>query len=289
MLGELLRASRPFSWINTTLPFLAAGLWVDHRVTPALVLGAIFFLFPYNLLLYGANDLYDFDSDRRNPRKGGVIEGGVVPPRHARRLWSAIGLSSIPLLTGIAWITLPGAAALALTAVVALAYSVPPLRFKEIPGLDALTAAVAFVLPAVCGAVIAGATVAGFPWLYLWAFLIWGLASQALGAIQDVCYDRIAHIRSIATVLGRRPTAVLAMSGYLATIALVASPGWPSTIAAAALVPYLLLAATCVLGDPAQWARRAWRGFLALNLMSGFVITMLLLQTGAVAILPEAP
>jgi 4-hydroxybenzoate polyprenyltransferase len=289
MLGELLRASRPLSWINTTLPFLAVGLWVQHRVTPALVLGAVFFLFPYNLLLYGSNDLYDFESDRRNPRKGGVIEGGVVPPRHARRLWFAIGLSSIPLLAAIAWFTLPGAVAVVLTSIVALAYSVPPLRFKEIPGLDALTAACAFVLPAVCGAVIAGATVAGFPWLYLWAFLIWGLASQALGAIQDVRYDRSAHIRSIATVLGRRATAVLAMSGYLAAFVLVASPGGPSTIAAAALVPYLLLAASCVLGDPAQWARRAWRGFLALNFLSGFVITMVLLQTGAVAVLSEAP
>ena len=79
------------------------------------------------------------------------------------------------------------------------------------------------------------------------------------------------------------------MSGYLAAVVLVASPGGPSTIAAAALVPYLLLATSCVLGDPAQWARRAWRSFLALNLLSGFVITMVLLQTGAVAVLPEAP
>lgn len=289
MLSELLRASRPFSWINTTLPFLAVGLWVQHRITLALVLGAVFFLFPYNLLLYGANDLYDFESDRRNPRKGGLIEGGVLPPGHARRLWLAIALSSVPLLGAIAVASLPGGIAVTLTAIVALAYSVPPLRFKEIPGLDALAAACAFVLPAVCGAVIAGATVAGLPWLYLWAFFIWGLASQALGAIQDVAYDRVAHIRSIATVLGRRGTAVLALSGYLTAVVLVASPGGPSRIAAAALLPYLLLAASCVLGDPAQWARRVWRGFLALNLLSGFVITMVLLQTGAVALLSEAP
>lgn len=289
MLNELLRASRPFSWINTALPFLAVGLWVQHRITPALVLGAVFFLFPYNLLLYGANDLFDFESDRRNPRKGGVIEGGIVPPQHAGRLWFAIGLSAVPLLAAIAFINLPGAVALVLTAIVALSYSVPPLRLKEIPGLDAITAAFAFVLPAVCGGVIAGATATGLPWLYLWAFLAWGLASQALGAIQDVRYDRSAHIRSIATTLGSRATAVLAIFGYLAAVVLVASPGGPSRIAAAALVPYFLLAAACVLGDPARWARRAWQGFLALNLVSGFVITMVLLQTGAVALLAEAP
>jgi len=137
--------------------------------------------------------------------------------------------------------------------------------------------------------VIAGATAAGFPWLYLWAFLAWGLASQALGAIQDIRYDRSAHIHSIATALGPRATAVLATSGYLAAVVLVASPEGASRIAAAALVPYFLLAAACVLGNPARWARRAWQGFLALNLLSGFVITMVLIQTGAVALLAETP
>ena len=35
MLGELLRASRPFSWINTALPFVAVGLWAQHRLSIA--------------------------------------------------------------------------------------------------------------------------------------------------------------------------------------------------------------------------------------------------------------
>lgn len=289
MLGELLRASRPFSWINTALPFVAVGLWAQHRLSIALVLGTLYFLLPYNLLIYGVNDLYDFESDRRNPRKGGAVEGGLVPPEDGGRLWIAVTICTLPLLVAITWLNPAGGIALLLTTLVALAYSVPPVRLKEIPGLDALTAALAFVLPAASGAVIAGASQSGFPWLYLWAFLFWGVASQALGAIQDVRYDRIAHIQSIATALGQRATAVLATSGYLVAIVLVASPGGPSRIAAAALVPYFLLAAACVMGDPSRWARRAWRGFLALNLVSGFVITMVLLQTGAVALLVEVP
>jgi lycopene elongase/hydratase (flavuxanthin-forming) len=289
MVRELFLASRPFSWINTALPFLAVGLWAQHRLSFALVLGTLFFLLPYNLLTYGVNDLYDYDSDRRNPRKGGVVEGGLMPPEHRRRLLAAVAICTIPILAAVSWLSPTGGLALLLTILVALAYSAPPLRLKEVPGLDALTASLAFVLPAGCGAVIAGARPAQFPWLYLWAFLFWGLASQALGAIQDVRYDRIAHIRSIATALGQRATAVLAACGYLVAIVLVLSPGGPSRIAAAALVPYLLVAAACIMGDPARWARRAWRAFLGLNLLSGFVITMVLLQTGAVAILSEAP
>lgn len=289
MASELLRVSRPFSWINTVLPFLAVGLWVQHRITAGLILGALFFSLPYNLLLYGVNDLYDYESDWRNPRKGGVIEGGLLPPGHARLLWLAIAVLTLPLLAAIAWLSPLSGAAVTLTAAVALAYSLPPLRFKEIPGLDALVASLAFVLPAACGAIIAGATPVHFPWLYLAAFLVWGLASQALGAIQDVRYDRSAHIQSIAAVLGERTTALLATAGYLVAAGLVASAGGPAVVAAAALVPYAALSASCVIGDASKWARRAWRGFLGLNLLSGFVITMVLLQTGTVALLPEAP
>lgn len=288
MVSELLRASRPFSWINTVLPFVAVGLWTQHRVTAALVLGALFFSIPYNLLLYGVNDLYDFESDRRNPRKGGAIEGGLVPPHEARNLWLAIAILTLPPLAAMAWLNGSGAAALTLTALVALSYSFPPLRLKEIPGLDALTASLAFVLPAFCGAIVAGAIPARFPWLYLAAFLIWGFASQALGAIQDVRYDRTARIHSIATALGERPTALLATAAYLFAAVLVATAGGAALVAAAALLPYALLSASCLLGDPSRWARRAWRAFLALNLLSGWVITMVLLQTGAVAIL-ETP
>ena len=289
LLSELLRVSRPFSWINTVLPFLAVGLWVQHRITASLVLGALFFTLPYNLLLYGVNDLYDYESDWRNPRKGGVIEGGLLPPRDAGLLRLAISILTLPLLAVIAWLNLLSGAALALTAAVALAYSLPPLRFKEIPGLDALVASLAFVLPAACGAIIAGATLAHFPWLYLAAFLVWGLASQALGAIQDVRYDRSAHIQSIAAVVGERNTALIATAAYLVAAGLVATAGGQALIAAAALLPYAGLSASCLVGDPSKWARRAWRGFLGLNLLSGFVITMVLLQTGAVALLPEAP
>ena len=289
MVAELLRASRPFSWINTVLPFLAVGLWVQHRITAPLVLGALFFSLPYNLLLYGVNDLYDYESDRRNPRKGGVVEGGLLPPRDALQLWFAIAILFLPLLAAMAWLSPMSAAALAVSAVVALAYSLPPLRFKEVPGLDALTASLAFVLPAASGAIVGGATPARFPWLYLAAFLVWGLASQALGAIQDVRYDRTASIQSIATAIGERPTALLATVAYVLAAALVATNGGPALVAAAALVPYAVVSASCLVGDPSRWARRAWRAFLALNLLSGWVITMVLLQTGAVAILPEAP
>ncbi|MFZ0216486.1 MAG: prenyltransferase [Candidatus Dormiibacterota bacterium] len=278
---SLLVASRPFSWINTCLPFLAAAIATGHGASWPVALGALYFLVPFNLLMYGVNDLFDFESDRRNPRKGGV-EGSVMPPAATVRLWLAVGLTNLPLLV-ILWL-LAGPLAgglLAFTAFTALAYSAPPLRTKVVPGLDAVTSSLHFMLPAACGALVAGATPAGLPWRFLAAFFLWGVASQALGAIQDVDYDREAGLRSIATWLGGSRTAALGVILYVAATLIVASAGGGAVIAGLALLAYPLLPASCLGGDLHR-ARLAWRGFLGMNLLCGFVLTQVLLHAWGV-------
>ena len=279
---DLLRASRPFSWINTALPCLACGI-ATGRPTLALAVGTVYFLAPYNLLLYGVNDAFDYESDRRNPRKGGAVEGGLVPPARRRPLWIAIALANLPFLAALAW--LGGwvvAVALLATLAVALVYSLPPFRTKEVPGLDSITSSLHFVLPTACGALLAGATLGGLPWRYLAAFLCWGIASQALGAIQDVEFDSAAGIGSIAVSLGARSTAAVSLLFYGAAVVLVAGGGGLAVVAAFALLPYTLLAASCLAGDAELQARRAWKGFLGMNLLSGFLITQVLLRAWGV-------
>src|SRR4051812_3589006 len=215
---ELLVASRPVSWINTGLPFLAAAYATTRSLDAVVVLGTLYFLFPYNLLLYGVNDLFDYASDVRNPRKQGV-EGGLVAPANARVLVAAILVTNLPPL--LLLVALGGAVAgvaLAITVIVAVAYSAPPVRTKERPFLDSVTSALHFVLPAVCGFLVAGALPADVPWLVLAGFAAWGIASHAIGAIQDIEYDRAAGIGSIATVLGARRTAVVSLVGYAVAV-----------------------------------------------------------------------
>lgn len=278
-MADLLRSSRPFSWINTALPFLAMAWAVQRGLTPAIVLGALYFLAPYNLLLYGVNDLFDYDSDRLNPRKGGAIEGALIAPSRARSLVSAILLTNVPLLGMLVWLGGRGTAfALLITVAVAIIYSAPPLRTKVLPFLDSATSSLHFVLPAVCGGIVAGSSLSALPWRLLIAFFLWGMASHALGAIQDVRYDREAGIGSIAVALGARATALFSLCAYSVALLLVASRGGPALVAAAALLPYVLLGASCLAGDPEAQARRAWHGFLGLNLLAGFIITQVLLR-----------
>ena len=95
MIASIVKASRPVSWINTAYPFAAGYLMVERHVDALLIVGTLFFLIPYNLLMYGINDVFDYESDLLNPRKGG-IEGDVVRDREqARKVHRGIVLASV--------------------------------------------------------------------------------------------------------------------------------------------------------------------------------------------------
>ena len=110
------------------------------------------------------------------------------------------------------------------------------------------------------------------------AFLLWGMASHALGAIQDVAYDRAAGIASVATVLGARTTALAVTVTYLASGVLLATLGGAALIAAAGTLAYAALGAWVALHPDEKTARRAWRSFMGLNLPAGALVTELLLD-----------
>jgi 4-hydroxybenzoate polyprenyltransferase len=269
----VIRVSRPFSWANTALPCLATALLVG-RLDAVILLAVLYFTLPYNLLLYGVNDLFDYDSDRRNPRKGRLVEGGLVAAEGRSRLLAVLVATNVPPLIALAWLGGPAAAvALSLTVLAALAYSAPPLRLKERAGMDSAVSSLHFVLPAVCGGLLAGAAPAALPGRFLLAFFVWGMASHALGAIQDVQFDSAAGMGSIATVLGSRVTAATAAGLYLAAGLLTASAGRLALWAALVVLPYALLAVLAL-----RRPRTAWQGFLALNLVAGAYLTRVLMQ-----------
>ena len=70
-------------------------------------------------------------------------------------------------------------------------------------------------------------------------------------------FDSQAGIGSIAVSLGARTTAAVSVVLYSAAAAIVASAGGLAIAAAVALVPYPLLAASCLGGDAQLQARRA--------------------------------
>lgn len=270
--------SRPLSWVNTAYPFATGYLVMGRAIDAQLIIGTLFFLIPYNLLMYGINDVCDYESDMRNPRKGGV-EGAVTPRKyHQVIVWLAV-LSCLPFVLTLA-IMGNWQSGLVLTVVLffVVAYSATGLRFKEVPLLDSVTSSLHFVGPLLYAYSLVGTTQTG--WLAAAAFFCWGMASQAFGAVQDIVPDREAEICSIATFFGARVTVWLAMLLYVAAIGLVACLGvaaWP-VLAAGGLYVINLLPFVQIRDERSAEARTGWRRFLWLNYFTGAVVTMTLLM-----------
>ena len=286
MIRALFLTSRPLSWVNTAYPFAAAYIVTTGRVDAALVVGTFFFLIPYNLAMYGINDVFDYESDLRNPRKGGV-EGALLEPRwHRLTLWLS-GILSLPFVVALVLLgSWPSWIVLAVSLFAVVAYSAKGLRFKERPVLDSITSSTHFVSPAVYGLALAGAEFAPGVLAVLGAYFLWGCASHAFGAVQDVLADREAGIGSIATIFGGRATVRIAAVLYvLAGVLLLFAP-WPAPLAAILALPYLLnvLPWWSVRDEDVESANRGWRRFLWLNFVAGFGVTMLLIA-GALGLL----
>ncbi len=267
----LVTISRPLFWFNTAVPVAWGWLLSGRRLDLPTVLLIAYFTFPYNLLLHGVNDRFDYESDLRNARKDSAEGALLVHPgnfRRLTRLMLAWNLPALPLLLALR----SPAAALAFAALLALsvAYSAPP-RLKGRPGLDSL----ANVLYA--GSLLVSALahrVAPTPWAAVGAFALWAIASHAFTAIQDLPADRAAGIRTVAVALGATPTALLALALYLAGAAtLRAVPA----LALLFIVYAGLVAAFLLGGRSFELAHRLYRAFFSLNIAAGAAITLALI------------
>jgi 4-hydroxybenzoate polyprenyltransferase len=279
-LRQLVGSSRPVSWVNTAYPFGAAYLLAGGGVDLVFWVGVVYFLVPYNLLMYGLNDVFDYESDLRNPRKGGV-EGVVLEGRwHRLTLWAAV-LSNLPFVVALAAVgTLESTVALGLVVFAVVAYSAPGLRFKERPLLDSVTSSTHFAGPAVFGLLLVSPQVTAAALAVFAAFFLWGAASHAFGAVQDIRADQGAGIASVATWLGAAGTVRLALVGYAAAgLLLLLGVDGPGRLAGLLVVPYLLNVwpfrslpeADC------EAAHAGWKRFLVLNYVTGFLVTQLLI------------
>ena len=276
-LRKLVKVSRPISWVNTAFPFAATYLVLGGGFDPIFFIGTLFFLSPYNLLMYGVNDVFDYESDIRNPRKNSIEGAAEAKSFHPTILWSAI-LSVIPFIIALS-IFSTTAAALILSALLffVVAYSAKNFRFKEIPFLDSITSSIHFVGPMIYAIALTGFQPKAWP--FALALFLWGIASHAFGAVQDVIPDRKGKLKSIATIIGARNTVWLSAILYVSAIVAVSSQGGIAYIVGAAgliyvanVIPYLRIA-----DKTSAEANRGWRRFIWLNYIVGAVVTISLI------------
>ncbi len=202
-------------WINTIGPAVI-GVWLTGDLWRWAALPVLLWLtLPFNLLIYGVNDIFDQETDAKNPRKG-TLEGARISPDEVQPIWRGVLLTNLPFLLYFL-LVLPTFATLwmLLYAVLFTGYSVAPLRFKARPYLDSLSN-VAYAFPLVFAPLALGEAPV---WPAAVGLMAWSAAKHTFDAVQDIDEDRRAGISTTAVRLGAR--GVVVWSGAWWTLATV--------------------------------------------------------------------
>ena len=214
---RLLKISRPRFWIYELGPYvvgIAAAAQGEHAVWLLLpvLLFFIFFLYPANIYIYGINDIFDYETDKLNPKK--VSYESLVVPEEWKKLSIHIALVTLPFLI-YALFTLSLPALLALLAFFFFAgfYSAKPIRAKARPVLDSIFSAGHYVATGVFSYILVrdllGAEISWVPLaVCIVAGMSWALSMHAYSAVPDIEADTGAKLPTIATVLGKKGTII---------------------------------------------------------------------------------
>ncbi|BCM89675.1 hypothetical protein IAD21_01522 [Abditibacteriota bacterium] len=184
-------------------------------LSPLALAFAAFFLFPANLLIYGANDIFDYETDVLNLKKRGYES--LVPPDERKALWKAIALWCLPFVPLLffapraCWVGMGG------FLFFSLFYSAPPIRAKAKPILDSAFN-VLYIFPSAFGYFVCGGT--NFSFVLFGAATLWAMAMHAYSAVPDIDADKEANVPTVATLLGLRATLLGCWAFYLLAAAL---------------------------------------------------------------------
>lgn len=166
-----------------------------------IILGTLFWFFTYpaNLMIYGINDIYDYETDKHNPKKIEYEE--LVKPKDQKALWWNIALWVIPFFVVLFWLNWQASVAFLIFNFTSVYYSATPIRGKANPPLDIIFSSIIYISPAVVGFFATGNT--DIPWLGIVGGLLWAMAMQTYSAVPDIESDTKANVRTLATVFGR--------------------------------------------------------------------------------------
>ena len=215
-----------------TIGTTVMGMWLaGYLFTPAIIPILIWVTFPFNLLIYGINDIFDQETDNINARKGSY-EGAHIYPHEVKPIWIGVIATNVPFLIYFA-ITLPWQAVAWMVAysLFFTFYSAPPLRFKARKYLDAFSNTdyafpLAFVPLALGHEPI---------WLAVIGLMAWSIAKHAYDAIQDIPQDSDTGIVTTAVHLGPTKTAIWSSFWWAVSTVFFALVNIPLAIANAAL------------------------------------------------------
>ncbi|CAE6490439.1 unnamed protein product [Rhizoctonia solani] len=245
--------------------------------------------FPLCTVVFGVNDIYDYQSDLLNPRKSLTsLEGSILPPAHHEFVQkSAITSSVVIVLASIiptshilsrneldaTWQLYSPALSTILLVALGWIYSAPPLRLKERPVLDSVSNGLIVWLSCLVGFTSARVLTGNLNWgsadIPTKTYML-GLVTasvHALGAAADIEADIAAGQRTIATRIGRRGCALIGAAAYIVALVTEAKENSVSIFGVYLIGGLGIMLSVCVNSSP-TWVRRAFQAVVYWTVVS---------------------
>ena len=226
MLKWFVQLSRPRFWFYLFGPFIVGVAAAYNQLEfslieiPTTIVAGLFFLFPANLFIYGVNDLFDYETDKHNPKKKDYET--LIAPENRQFFIKVLSLFMIPFVTLLSYLFVQNNSYVAVWALIGFlffgaGYSMPPIRAKTKPFLDSFFN-ILYVFPGLIGYAV---MINSWPPIQvIIAATAWCMAMHAFSAVPDVIADKKAKISTVATVLGKNQTIIFCASLYLLASAL---------------------------------------------------------------------
>ena len=207
---RIIRISRPIGYVVAPIVFLAQILLYNIEISSIILIQLALLTFPLCFLIFGINDIYDIETDKKNPRKGGV-EGAILKEREIKTVQEIAALCAILLFIPI--LLRPDLLTLASTVLIIFltyTYSAPPLRLKERPPFDSISNSLSIyvicLLALSYGPGIKGFQIEGY-------YLLLGIIGiHIFSTIVDYTPDKTNNIITFATKYGKQPAGFISFS-----------------------------------------------------------------------------
>jgi 4-hydroxybenzoate polyprenyltransferase len=236
VLKRLITISRPVLWVNT-IGTTVVAMWLTGQLwTPEIIWLLLWVTFPFNLLIYGINDIFDQETDNINIRKGGFGGAKIFPKEVPWIFWTVLATNA-PFLVffGLSYSLEANLWIWAYTLCFYF-YSSPPLRFKGRPFLDSLSNA-DYAFPLAFVPLALGVQPL---WMAVIGLMAWSLAKHTYDAIQDIEEDSFAGIKTTAVFLGARGSLVWVSFWWIVSTVFFVFINIPVAVANAAYATWLV-------------------------------------------------
>jgi lycopene elongase/hydratase (dihydrobisanhydrobacterioruberin-forming) len=219
-LWRLFQISRPRFWIYVLGPFLvgSAAAWsapVEISNVWWLVALFVYFTWPANFLIYGINDMFDWETDQLNAKKQGYEL--PLPKTEHRAVLVVSTLTTLPMLVVTFMVSASAGWCLLGFVLLGIFYSAPPLRAKTKPVFDSVFNGL-YIFPGLVGFAFVAQQLP--VWQLLVAAWLWAMAMHAYSAVPDILADTQAGLKTIATTFGHQGTLLFCATCYVVSIVL---------------------------------------------------------------------